>query len=165
MGHLLGESYQEAMNIIKTTKDMSVSDAGKCDSSLEAPTFCNPGISDEINIRIESWPPGNSHPGQATFDFANGRLISIAVVGCASGISQVRLLEEKFGKYDAVTDMPYRKTTGSLLFDKKWDWWLPGGEHLYVLEDLSAIADCGGTAAHMVIEKPRKRKAKVGNPY
>ena len=162
MGHLLGESYQEGMNIIKATKDMSVSDAGKCDSSLEAPSFCNPGISDEINIRIESWPPGNSHSGLATFDFVEGKLNKIRVDGCASGISQVRLLEKKFGKYNAVTDMPFQNTTGSLAFDKEWAWTLSNDEQLYVLESFDT--DCGGYAATVIFERPLKRKKAV-NPY
>jgi hypothetical protein len=162
MGHLLGETYQQTMDIVKLVPNMSVSDAGKCDSSLEAPPFCNPGISDEINIRFESWPPGNSHPGHATFDFVEGKLNKIRVDGCASGISQVRLLEKKFGKYSAVTDMPFRNTTGSLGFDKEWDWEFSNGERLYVLESIDA--DCGGYVATVIFERPLKRKKAV-NPY
>ncbi|HUZ45000.1 MAG TPA: hypothetical protein VMW54_00035 [Terriglobia bacterium] len=167
MGHLLGETYQQAMNIIKATKGMSVTEAGKCvttsvESDVDQPNECfgDQSLSDAIEMQTTS---RSRH--FVNFDFVNSKLIRIDVAGCASGISQVRLLEKKFGKYDAVKDMPFKNTTGSLLYDKEWDWWLPAREHLYVLEDFGSLALCGGTGVSVVFERPRKRKAKVVNPY
>lgn len=167
MGHRLGEAYQQAMDTIRAVKGMSVTEAGRCVStSLETDTnqpnecYGHQNLSDVIETTTES---RSSH--FVTFKFVSGKLARIDVAGCASGISQVRLLEDKFGKYDKVADMPYRNTTGSLLFDKKWDWWLPSGEHLYVLEDFSSLAECGGTGVNVVFERPTKDKEKVVNPY
>jgi len=150
------------MDIIKLMPSMSISSAGKCDSSLDAPTLCNAGLSDEINIRSETRFPDRSYPREATFDFVEGKLNKIRLDGCASGISQVRLLEKKFGMYSAVTDMPFRNTTGSIGFDKEWDWALSNDERLYVLESIDT--DCGGYAATVIFARPLKRKKAV-NPY
>ena len=163
MGHRLGESYQQTMEIIKLISNMSISSAGKCDSSPDAPTFCNAGLSDEINIQTETRFPEHSYPRDGTFDFVEGKLNKIRVDGCASGISQVRLLEKKFGKYSAVTDMPFRNTTGSLAFDKEWDWAFSNGERLYVLESIDTES-CGGYAATVIFERPLQPKKAV-NPY
>jgi hypothetical protein len=165
--HRLGETYQQAMDIIKATKNMSVTEAGKCvtrsvESDVEQPNECfaSKSLSDAIEATTES---RSRH--FVNFDFVTGKLIRIDVAGCASGISQVRLLEEKFGRYNAVRDMPYEKTTGSLLYDKEWDWWLSAQEHLYVLEDLGSLGACGGTGVNVVFEKLIERKAKPVNPY
>lgn len=162
MGHHLGENYKEALDIVKATKGMSIEEAGGCvaatDPSLDQPNECTAGLnlSDAISVRGD-----NRAAAFVNFDFISGKLIRISTSGCAAGISQVRLLEKKFGKYSEARDMPFRNTTGSLNWDKEWDWKLSSTEHLYVLEGIDS--ECGGTDVAVVFERPTKEK--VVNPY
>lgn len=160
MGHRLGETYAQAMRVIKATKRMSVTAAGKCvaSSDLDEPGDCaaDPELSDSISLENDNRPTAF-----VTFDFVSDKLISISASGCGSGISQVLLLEKKFGKYARVTDMPFRNTTGSLRWDKEWDWKVSQNERLYVLEGFDSA--CGGTDDAVIFERPTKHK--VVNPY
>lgn len=163
MGHHLGETYTQAMAVIKATGGTSVTEAGKCitssaDSNVDQPNECagDANLSDAISVESDNRPTAF-----VTFDFVGDKLIRVTASGCGSGISQVLLLEKKFGKYSRVTDMPFRNTTGSLAWNKEWDWKTPRNEHLYVLEGFDST--CGGTDDAVVFEKPAK--ARVVNPY